>query len=172
VILCDPELVATLPAKLTVTSGLNAMAHAVEALYARDANPLSDRLAFAGIRAFKDGLPRVVTNLGDLDAREATLLPRGYVALSWPRSEWRCITKLCHTLGERFNLPHAETHAILLPHSTAHNAVAAAKALASVGEHSVGLWVVDFAASQSPWALLLRCAISDWSNTIFCQKTP
>lgn len=61
VVLYDPELVATLPAKLTVTSGLNAMAHAVEALYARDANPLSSQLALGGIRAFKNGLPKPIS---------------------------------------------------------------------------------------------------------------
>jgi len=157
VILYDPELVATLPAKLTVTSGLNAMAHAVEALYARDANPLSDQLALAGIRAFKDGLPRVVTDLGDLDAREATLFASWLCGTVLAQVGMALHHKLCHTLGGSFNLPHAETHAILLPHSAAYNAHAAAKALAPVAElfgGSVGGGLHDFAvALGAPLAL-------------------
>ncbi|MBB3810381.1 maleylacetate reductase [Pseudochelatococcus contaminans] len=157
VILYDPELVATLPANLTVTSGLNAMAHAVEALYARDANPLSDQLALSGIRAFRDGLPQVVADPGNLDAREQTLF-----------GSWLCGTvlgsvgmalhhKLCHTLGGSFDLPHAETHAILLPHSAAYNAEAAERELAPAAElfgGSIGGGLHDFAASlNAPLAL-------------------
>lgn len=157
VVLYDPELVASLPAGLTVTSGLNAMAHAVEALYARDANPLSDQLALGGIRAFRDGLSLVVADPGDLAARERTQF-----------GAWLCGTvlasvgmalhhKLCHTLGGSFNLPHADTHAILLPHSAAYNAEAAAVQLAPVAElfgGSVGGGLHDFAAGLgAPLAL-------------------
>jgi len=157
VILYDPELVATLPAKLTVTSGLNAMAHAVEALYARDANPLSDELALAGLRAFKKGLPRVVADLGDLRAREETLFGSWLCGTVLAQVGMALHHKLCHTLGGSFNLPHAETHAILLPHSAAYNAGAAAEALAPVAElfgGSVGGGLYDFAASLgAPLAL-------------------
>ncbi|MFC0218903.1 maleylacetate reductase [Pseudochelatococcus lubricantis] len=157
VILYDPELVATLPVGLTVTSGLNAMAHAVEALYARDANPLSDQLALGGLRAFREGLPRVVADPGNLAARESTQF-----------GSWLCGTvlgavgmalhhKLCHTLGGSFDLPHAETHAVLLPHSAAYNAGAAARELAPVAElfgGSVGGGLYDFAAALgAPLAL-------------------
>lgn len=157
VVLYDPELVATLPAALTVTSGLNAMAHAVEGLYAQNRNPLSDELALAGIRAFQKGLARVVANPGDLAAREETQF-----------GSWLCGTvlatvgmaihhKLCHTLGGSFDLPHAEVHAILLPHSTAYNAKAAAKELAPVADlfgGSAGGGLYDFAASLgAPLAL-------------------
>ena len=128
----DPELVATLPVPMTVTSALNAIAHAVEGLYAKDGNRLSSALALEGIRAFTTGLPRVVNDPGDLSAREDTLF-----------GAWACGTvlaqvgmalhhKLCHTLGGTFGLPHAETHAILLPHSTAYNETVAARDLAPV----------------------------------------
>ncbi|MFN4101817.1 MAG: iron-containing alcohol dehydrogenase, partial [Pararhodobacter sp.] len=72
-IVYDAELLTSLPVAMSVTSGLNAMAHAVEALYARDANPLSNALAMAGLQAFIRGLPTVVATPGDLSAREDTL---------------------------------------------------------------------------------------------------
>ncbi|AZO78281.1 MULTISPECIES: maleylacetate reductase [unclassified Bosea (in: a-proteobacteria)] len=157
VILYDPELVATLPTGLSVTSGLNAMAHAVEALYARDRNPLSDQLALGGLRAFKEGLPRVVADPGDLPAREATQFGAWLCGTVLAQVGMALQHKLCHTLGGSFALPHAETHAILLPHSAAYNADAAAGALAPVAElfgGSVGGGLYDFSvALGAPVAL-------------------
>ena len=132
VVLYDPELVATLPVSMTVTSALNAMAHAVEALYAQDRTDETSALALAGIEAFQTSLSKVVTAPNDLQAREDT-----------QRGAWACGAvlgrvgmalhhKLCHTLGGSFDLPHAETHAIVLPHAMAYNAVAVPEALAPV----------------------------------------
>lgn len=129
VILYDPELVVSLPVEMTVTSALNAMAHAAEALYATDRTAETDALAMEGLRAMVDGLPGVVASPEDLAAREATL-----------RGAWACGTvlgqvgmalhhKLCHTLGGTFDLPHAQTHAVVLPHAIAYNARAAATEL-------------------------------------------
>lgn len=157
VILYDPELVMTLPATLTVNSGLNAMAHAVEALYARDASPLSSQLALGGLRCFLDGLPRVVADLNDLRARADTLFGSWLCGTVLAQVGMALHHKLCHTLGGGFNLPHAETHAILLPHTAAYNAVAAVSALAPVAEllgGSVGGRLHDFALSLgAPHAL-------------------
>lgn len=125
VVIYDPELTASLPTAMSVTSGMNAMAHAVEALYAQDGNPISSLMAVEGIRALKAALPRIVADPADPDARADALY-----------GAWLCGTvlgavgmalhhKLCHTLGGAFGLPHAETHAILLPHTTAHNEIAA-----------------------------------------------
>ena len=133
-VLYDPELVATLPVPMTVTSTLNAMAHAVEALYAQDRNPQSTELALTGLRIFAGALPRVMEDPAGLEARLAT-----------QQGAWACGTvlgqvgmalhhKLCHTLGGSFGLPHAETHAIVLPHSAAYNAAAVPGLLAPVGE--------------------------------------
>lgn len=157
VILYDPELVATLPVAMTVTSGLNAIAHAVEALYARDANPLSDQLALGGIRAFVTGLPGVVAKPNDLSAREETLFGSWLCGTVLAQVGMALHHKLCHTLGGRFNLPHAETHAILLPHTAAYNEEAASEALAPLAEllgGSVGGGLYDFSASLgAPLAL-------------------
>lgn len=134
VILYDPELVASLPPAMTVNSALNAMAHAAEALYAKDRTEQTTELALEGLRAFAEGLPKVIANPSDLKAREET-----------QHGAWACGTvlglvgmalhhKLCHTLGGSFNLPHAETHAIVLPHAIAYNAKGVPEDLAPVSQ--------------------------------------
>lgn len=150
VILYDPALVATLPVRLTVTSGFNAMAHALEALYARDANPLSDQLALAGLRAFVGGLPRVVADPGDLAAREETLFGAWLCGTVLAQVGMALHHKLCHTLGGSFGLPHAETHTVMLPHTVAYNEEAAAPALAPASAllgAPVGCGLFDLATS-------------------------
>lgn len=159
VILYDPELVVSLPGPMTVTSSLNAMAHAAEALYARDRTTETDALARHGLAAFVQGLPDVVADPGDTDAREATL-----------RGAWACGTvlgqvgmalhhKLCHTLGGAFDLPHAETHAIVLPHAIHYNAAVVPDALAPMsdllGDAAPGPALWDF-ANQMGAPLALR----------------
>lgn len=157
-VLYDPELVATLPVAMTVTSALNAMAHSVEALYAEDRTEASTALALAGIEAFHTALPAVLANPNDLDARTET-----------QKGAWACGTvlgqvgmalhhKLCHTLGGSFDLPHAETHAIVLPHVTAFNAAAVPELLEPVsdvlGGENPGRALWDFAAQMgAPLAL-------------------
>jgi alcohol dehydrogenase class IV len=129
-VIYDPELTLTLPIGLTITSGMNAMAHAAEGLYARDGNPIMDLMAEEGLRAMADALPQLKANPQDLQARSLAL----YAA-------WLCGTvlgsvgmalhhKLCHTLGGSFNLPHAEVHTVVLPHAIAYNAPAISAALA------------------------------------------
>jgi maleylacetate reductase len=129
-VIYDPDLTLGLPVATSVTSGFNAMAHAVEGLYAQDRNPVSSLMALEGIRTLKDALPKIVAAPGDAEARGAALY-----------GSWLCGTvlgtvgmalhhKLCHTLGGSFDLPHAETHTVILPHSAAYNAAAAADALA------------------------------------------
>jgi maleylacetate reductase len=158
VILYDPELVQTLPVSMTVTSALNAMAHAAEALYATDRTGETTALAIVGLEALVDGLPKVTDNPTDLKAREAT-----------QRGAWACGTvlgqvgmalhhKLCHTLGGSFDLPHAETHAIILPHAIAYNARAASAELQPIcdllGGTNAGTALHDFAKRMNaPTAL-------------------
>lgn len=125
VVIYDPELTLSLPVPMSVSSGLNAMAHAVEGLYARDKNPIVSLMAVEGIRALKSALPRILHAPTDTEARGEALY-----------GAWLCGTvlgtvgmalhhKLCHTLGGSFDLPHAETHAVLLPHTVAYNELAA-----------------------------------------------
>lgn len=150
-VIYDPELSVSLPVGLSVTSGMNAIAHAAEGLYAQDGNPVMSLIAEEGIRAMAEGLGRVTQAPEDLDARADCLY-----------GAWLCSTvlgnvgmalhhKLCHTLGGSFNLPHAQTHTVVLPHAIAYNASAAPEAAARIiralgGKHeSAGAALFDLA---------------------------
>ncbi|MEL7228310.1 MAG: maleylacetate reductase [Pseudomonadota bacterium] len=129
VILYDVDLIAGLPVDMTVTSGLNAMAHAAEALYAKNRNPVSSALAVEGIRAFINALPRVREKPEDLQARGETLYGAWLCGTVLGQVGMALHHKLCHTLGGSFDMPHAQTHAVVLPHAIAFNAKAASDAL-------------------------------------------
>ena len=133
-IVYDVGLTLTLPAKLSATSGLNAIAHAVEALYAQDANPVTSLLAEDAIRRLSRALPAIIVDPANVEARSEALY-----------GAWACGTclgavgmslhhKLCHVLGGSFNTPHAETHAVVLPHVAAFNRGAAPGALGRVAQ--------------------------------------
>lgn len=158
VIIYDPELVRSLPVDMTVASALNAMAHAAEALYAVERHPISTALAIEGLQAFRDSLPSVVASPDDLDARGETLYGAWLCGTVLGQVGMALHHKLCHTLGGSFNMPHAETHAILLPHAIAYNARAVPDLLRPVcdifGRDNAGLALHDFARQAgAPLAL-------------------
>ena len=125
----DPELTLGLPAATSAASGMNAIAHCVEALYAHDANPVSTLLAEEGIRAIGNALPRVVAAPADLDARSEALYGAWLAGSSFATTSLGLHHKLCHVLGGTFNLPHAETHSVVLPHAVRYNRDAAPHAM-------------------------------------------
>ena len=129
-VIYDPELTLGLPPRIAGPSGINAIAHAVEALYAADASPLTSLVAEAAIRALAAGLPRVAAAPNDLDARAETLRGAWLAGASLGTVSMGLHHKLCHVLGGSFGLPHAETHTVLLPHAAAFNAPAAGAAMA------------------------------------------
>lgn len=131
-IIYDVDLTLTLPVGLTVTSGLNAIAHAVEGLYSPDANPLISLLAEDGIRALAKALPRIVAKPQDVEARSDALYGAWGCGVTLGVVGMALHHKLCHTLGGTFDLPHAETHSVILPHAMAYNARAASGAMARV----------------------------------------
>ena len=158
VILYDAELVRTLPLGMTVTSALNAIAHAAEALYAQNRNPMSTMLAIEALRPFAEALPRVLDNPDDLDARGQTLYGAWLCGTVLGQVGMALHHKLCHTLGGSFGLPHAETHAVVLPHAIGFNAIAVPDLLAPVteifGGSNPGQALFDFAkAMDAPSAL-------------------
>ncbi|WP_341920710.1 maleylacetate reductase [Polaromonas sp. YR568] len=133
-VIYDPELTLSLPVRMSVTSGINALAHAAEGLYAVDSNPIMDLMAKEGIAAMGRALPAIKEEATDIAARSDALY-----------GAWLCGTvlgnvgmalhhKLCHTLGGSFNLPHAETHTIVLPHALAYNAAAAPQAMQAIAQ--------------------------------------
>jgi len=129
-VIYDVELTRSLPPGLSATSGLNAIAHAVEALYARDGNPVIALMAEEGVRAFAEALPAIVADPGDMAARGAAFYGTWLCGTCLGAVSMALHHKLCHVLGGSFDLPHAETHAVVLPHAVAYNAVAAPGAMA------------------------------------------
>ncbi|WP_439598690.1 maleylacetate reductase [Falsiroseomonas sp.] len=132
VVIYDVDLTLGLPAALSATSGLNAMAHAVEALYAPDANPVTSLQAEESIRALAAALPVVVATPRDGAARAEALQGAWLAGVCLGAVNVSLHHKLCHVLGGSFGLPHAETHAVVLPHAMAFNAPAAPGAMARV----------------------------------------
>lgn len=125
----DPELTLSLPVPLTVTSAVNALAHAVEALYAPDTSPLIALMAEEGVRAMTDALPRLAADPVDMAARGQALYGAWLCGSCLGSTTMGLHHKLCHALGGTFGLPHAETHTVVLPYVLAHNAPAIPDAL-------------------------------------------
>jgi alcohol dehydrogenase class IV/protocatechuate 3,4-dioxygenase beta subunit len=125
----DVELTLDLPVPQSVTSGVNALAHAVEALYSAQANPITDGMAVRAIELIGGGLPAIVADPTDLAAR-ADVLEAAWLAGNCLAAVGMGLHhKLCHLLGGTFGLPHAETHTVVLPHAMAYNAPAAPEAM-------------------------------------------
>ncbi|PWI13992.1 maleylacetate reductase [Streptomyces sp. Act143] len=131
-IVYDPELTLTLPVPLSVTSGVNALAHAVEALYAPDTSPLIALTAEEGVRAMAGALPRLAADPRSLDARSRALYGAWLCGSCLGATTMGLHHKLCHVLGGTFGLPHADTHTVVLPYALAYNAAAAPEAAAAV----------------------------------------
>jgi maleylacetate reductase len=129
VVIYDPDLTLNLPARTSACSGLNAIAHCVESLYAPDANPLSSLAGVEGIRLLSSALPRIAASLVDRDARADALKGAWLAGFALGTVQMGLHHKLCHTLGGAFDLPHADTHAVLLPYTTAYNREAAHSAM-------------------------------------------
>ncbi|MEU5483463.1 maleylacetate reductase and hydroxyquinol 1,2-dioxygenase domain-containing protein [Streptomyces mirabilis] len=128
----DVEFTLGLPVGLSVTSAVNAMAHAVEALYAPQANPVIDAMALDAIALSARALPALVAEPSDTAAR-ADLLRAAWLAGTCLGSVGMGLHhKLCHTLGGAFDLPHAATHTVILPHAMAYNAPAARDAMSRI----------------------------------------
>ncbi len=157
VVIYDPELTLGLPVAMSVTSGLNAMAHAVEAVYAENRNPVTSLMAVEGVRALRDALPGIVENPESIEARSEALYGAWLCGAVLGTVGMALHHKICHTLGGTFDLPHADTHAIMLPHSAAYNAPAAKgemQPLTDLFGSSIGGGLWDFAKSLgAPMAL-------------------
>lgn len=157
-VIYDPELSLGLPVGMSVTSGINAIAHAAEGLYATDANPIMDLMAEEGIAALGRALPRIHAQPADAEARSDALYGAWLCGSVLGAVGMALHHKLCHTLGGSFNLPHAETHTIVLPHALAYNAAAAPRAMQRIaralGGANAAQAVYDLAkANGAPVAL-------------------
>jgi len=107
---------------MSVASGLNAMAHCVDSMWGPRADPIDQALALEGIRALRLGLPAVKASPTGLQGREQTLYGAYLAAVAFASAGSGLHHKICHVLGGMFNLPHAQTHAVVLPYVLAFNA--------------------------------------------------
>lgn len=131
-VIYDADLTLTLPVTISGTSGINAIAHAVEALYARDRNPVVSLWAVEGIRAFSQALPRIAADPLDLDARADAQYGAWLCGMCLAAGGMALHHKLCHTLGGSYGMPHAETHTVILPHVIAYNTADAPDVIAAL----------------------------------------
>ncbi len=115
----DAELCVGMPSRLAAASGMNALAHCVEALWAAGHNPITSLLAEEGVRRLVAGLPRVVDNPDDIEAHEGNLVGACLAGVALAEAGTGIHHRTCHVLGGGWNLPHAETHAVVLPQATA-----------------------------------------------------
>jgi maleylacetate reductase len=125
VIIYDATLTTSLPVDMSVASGLNALAHCVDAMWGPSADPINAALAAEGIRSLAAGLPQVVTDPEGLEGRERTLYAAYLSAAAFASAGSGLHHKICHVLGGKYNLPHAQTHATVLPYVLAFNGPAA-----------------------------------------------
>jgi maleylacetate reductase len=122
VVVYDPELTLGLPPSVTGPSAFNALAHSVEALWAPGCNPITSALALEGVRAIAGSLPQAMANPTDVDARGDLLYGAALSGMALGATAAGLHHKLCHVLGGRFNLVHADAHSVVLPHALAFNA--------------------------------------------------
>jgi maleylacetate reductase len=131
-VLYDPDMTLTLPPQMSASSGMNAIAHAVEGLYAPDATPIISLMAEEGVRALAGALPGVVGDGRNRDARAEAQYGAWLCGAVLAATTMSLHHKLCHTLGGTLDLPHAQTHTVVLPHALAYNQPAAPEAVAAL----------------------------------------
>jgi maleylacetate reductase len=156
-IIYDPLLTLRLPRGVSGLSGVNAIAHCVEGLYSETANPLVSQMAEEGIRALGRSLPVLVKDPTDIDARSDALYGAWLGGCVLAAVGMALHHKLCHVLGGTFNLPHAETHTVILPHAAAYNAAAAPEAMMRVAR---ALGVADAAQGLFDLNLAIGAAVA------------
>jgi maleylacetate reductase len=131
-VIYDPKLTLDLPPSVSAASGMNAIAHCVEALYASDANPVTSWMSEEGIRALGESLPMLVESPREIGSRTRALYGAWLGGAALATTQMGLHHKLSHVLGGSFDLPHAETHAVLLPYTAEYNASAATEAMSRV----------------------------------------
>ena len=148
-VIYDPTLTYSMPPRLGATSGMNALAHCVESLYASDTTPIIRLYAADSIRAFARSLPAILKNPADAAARSDAHYAAWLAGIALDRTMMGLHHKLCHTLGGSFDLPHAEVHTVILPHAAAYNRDAAPEAMrliaAALGAEDAARGLYDLA---------------------------
>lgn len=143
----DPQCTLALPPDVSASSGMNAMAHAVESLYAADLSPVVETQALIAVAKLATSLPVIVGEPGNIEARTDALFA------AWLAGAFRAESGIEHALAQRvrqaFSLDHARTHAVFLPYAAAFNRPAVPQAMLrisnalGVGEAAQGLYELN-----------------------------
>lgn len=152
----DPVLTLGLPVELSAASGMNAMAHLVEALYAPGISPISFQSAREGVRALASALPRVVADPQNLDARSDALYGAWLAGWALGTTGMGVHHKICHVLGGAYNLPHAPMHSAVLSYATAYNEQHAPAAMSAIVTALQEAGIPATSAAQGLWDLETR----------------
>lgn len=131
-VIYDPDLTVSLPDFISGPSGMNAIAHSVEALYAENANPIISMMAEESIRALGQALPLIMDNPQNTEGRAQALFGAWLAGTCLGAVGMAIHHKICHTLGGTFNLPHADVHCLMIPYTAQYNAKAAPEAMARI----------------------------------------
>ncbi|WP_120006542.1 maleylacetate reductase [Nesterenkonia muleiensis] len=128
-VIYDADLVRDLPAELTVASGINALAHSIDSMWAPRANPINQAWATEAMRALAEGLPQVAHHPAESREGRQQMQYGAYLsAVAFASAGSALHHKICHVLGGAFDLPHAQTHSVVLPYVLAFNAPATPEA--------------------------------------------
>jgi alcohol dehydrogenase class IV len=132
--LYDPLLTLQLSPEMTASTGINALAHCIEALYSITRNPFSTAAALQGIRSINSALPRCYAAGNDVEARAEMLTGSFLAATALAHVTMAIHHGLCHVLGGTAGVPHGVANSIILPHAMRFNLDATAHQLAQVAE--------------------------------------
>ena len=169
----DASLMLGLPVGTSVASGLNALAHCVDAMWGPRVDPIDQAVALEGIRALNAGLPLVVSDPEELAGREQTLYGAYLSAVAFASAGSGLHHKVCHVLGGMFDLPHAETHAVVLPYVLALNAPAVpdldARMATAFGSHTA---LAGLQRLRAEVGLRAPCATSAWPRPTSSGPSP
>ena len=150
-VIYDPALTTSVPPEVTGPSGMNALAHCVEALYGKEANPITSLMAEEAIGALVRGIPASVRAPEDIDARTDALYGAYLAGASLAVVGMALHHRICHVLGGTFGLAHGEVNAVVLPHVARFNQPAAPEALGrvarSMGADDAAYGLFDLATS-------------------------
>ncbi|GAB7333526.1 hypothetical protein MBLNU13_g05105t1 [Cladosporium sp. NU13] len=133
-VIYDVDVTLDLSVPMSCASGMNAIAHAVESLYARDTNPIIQTFASQGIRSLAEGLLEIKQTPRSVPARQKAQYGAWLCAICLGSTTMSLHHKICHAIGGALNLPHAGTHTVVLPRALSYNAPAVPQAMRAIGE--------------------------------------
>ncbi|AQZ51882.1 iron-containing alcohol dehydrogenase [Martelella mediterranea] len=114
IVICDPELTVGMPRVITAGTGLDALAHCLEAYCSPHYHPMSQGIALEGMRLVKDNLPRVYADGNDIDARAEMMSAAAMGAVAFQKG-LGAIHAISHPIGAVYNTHHGMTNAVVMP---------------------------------------------------------